>query len=599
MTFNSLYEFPSDVKAKRELLFNPCDHLTLSQEQWDLYWPYIDNAWSRSASETNAKGHRVEYYRCRQWRKETHPPPSGEDESAQMRKRQKVVRHALGCGMKILCTHIDDGEVIITRGKKCPDGHIDSLEDADKAKLPSAFVKVAAAEVKKGHKVATVAHVVSGADDPEQRAAVADAGGRWLSRQDVHNAVAKYKKPGIAAASERRRSRLEESEGHCQIASTSLSPSPSPSPTIINNMNNTSSFSTQAPQTTITTTVSIPILAKMIDYSILDPCLTDNEISMALALCAKYNVATACITPPSMSEARLSLSHTTVKLCPVIGFPHGTSTTASKLFEANEAIQSGAHEIEMVINISKARSHEWTYISDEIRQINFLLLNHHQHNQQQHQKQHHHQQQQQQQQYAPISTPTPKPIPLKVIFETDLLNPLQITHLCQICTSLNIAYAVTSTGFGYVKRVNGMYTTQGATKSILTLMRQNLLSSTSTSTSTSSTSPSSTSSAAATAVVVDNNNNNNSKNNVKSVNVNVNMVELKASGNVICLDDLIRAKAEGASRVGTSNAKKILDEARNRGITTEERLVQVSWSETWRFTSSSSSQRGGGMGGAS
>lgn len=77
--------------------------------------------------------------------------------------------------------------------------------------------------------------------------------------------------------------------------------------------------------------------------------------------------------------------------------------------------------------------------------------------------------------------------------------------------------------------------------------------------------------------------------------VNVNKVELKASGNVISLDDLIRAKAEGASRVGTSNAKQILDEARNRGITTDEKVVQVSWSETWRFISSSpssSSQRG-------
>lgn len=562
MTFNSLYEFPSDVKAKRELLFNPCDHLTLSREQWDLYWPYIDNAWSRSASETNAKGHRVEYYRCRQWRKETHPPPSEEDESAPMRKRQKIVRHALGCGMKILCTHVGDGEVIITRGKKCPDGHIDSLEDADKAKLPSAFVKVAAAEVKKGNKVATVAHVVSGADDPEQRAAVAGAGGRWLSRQDVHNAVAKYKKSSIAATSGRRRSRLDESEGHRLQATTS------PSPTINSNSNtnNTitfhtspSSFPNQAPPTTapiITTIVSLPILAKMIDYSILDPCLTDNEISMALALCAKYDVGTACITPPLMKEARLSLSHTTVKLCPVIGFPHGTGTTASKLFEANEAIQFGAHEIEMVINISKARSHEWTYITDEIRQINSLLLKHH----------HHHQQQQ----HTPSPT-TLTPIPLKVIFETDLLSPLQISQLCRICSSLNIAYAVTSTGFGYVKRVNGMYTTQGATKSILTMMRQNLSSSTSTSMSTSISASTSTSTS------TDKNNNSNI----------VNVMELKASGNVISLDDLIRAKAEGASRVGTSHARQILDEARDRGLTTEEVTVQVSWSETWRFLTSS------------
>lgn len=110
----------------------------------------------------------MEDYRRRQRRKETHPPPSIEEDWAPLRKRQKDIRHALGCGMKILCTHIGDGEVIITRGKKCSDGHIDSLEDVDKAELPSAFVKVAAAEVKKGHKVATVAHVVSGADDPEQ-----------------------------------------------------------------------------------------------------------------------------------------------------------------------------------------------------------------------------------------------------------------------------------------------------------------------------------------------------------------------------------------------------------------------------------------------
>lgn len=88
----------------------------------------------------------------------------------------------------------------------------------------------------------------------------------------------------------------------------------------------------------------------------------------------------------------------------------------------------------------------------------------------------------------------------------------------------------------------------------------------------------------------DNNNNTNGNNVMKNVNANdVNKVELKASGNVFSLDDLIRAKAEGASRVGTSNVKQILDEARNRGITTEEKVVQVSWSETWRFISSSSS----------
>lgn len=129
-------------------------------------------------------------------------------------------------------------------------------------------------------------------------------------------------------------------------------------------------------------TVSLPINAKTIDHSLLHPTMTDATIDEELKLAVKYNTATACIMPYSISLAKKILEGTSVGICPVIGFPAGNSTTTIKVFEADQACKaSGAEninkaEIDMVIDTGKALGHDWAYVADEIKQINDVVTDH-------------------------------------------------------------------------------------------------------------------------------------------------------------------------------------------------------------------------------
>ncbi|MEO6002031.1 MAG: deoxyribose-phosphate aldolase [Opitutus sp.] len=109
---------------------------------------------------------------------------------------------------------------------------------------------------------------------------------------------------------------------------------------------------------------------------------------------------------------------------------------------------------------------------------------------------------------------------LKVIFENDYLEDQQIVRLCEICTELEIAFVKTSTGYGFIKQANGDYNYRGATDHQLTLMRQH-------------SGP---------------------------------RVELKAAGGVRTLDDLLRVRALGVTRIGATATEAILREAIQRGF---------------------------------
>jgi deoxyribose-phosphate aldolase len=193
-------------------------------------------------------------------------------------------------------------------------------------------------------------------------------------------------------------------------------------------------------------TVSLPILSKMIDHSLLHPTMTDADIEDGLKVSVKYNTATACIKPYLIPLAKKYLAGTEVGICPVIGFPAGNSTTVVKVFEADEACNAigpeniGKAEIDMVINIGKALGHDWDYVKDEIRQVNDVVTKH-----------------------GAI---------LKVIFENDYLSSTEITELCHICTEIGVAFVKTSTGYGFVKQKDGSYNYKGATHEDLRLMRK-------------------------------------------------------------------------------------------------------------------------------
>ena len=169
-----------------------------------------------------------------------------------------------------------------------------------------------------------------------------------------------------------------------------------------------------------------------------------------------------------------------------------------KVYEAVEAVKEGAVEIDMVVNVGKVLSGEWTYVEDEIRAVNEAVV-------------------------------TRGGI-VKVIFETDYLGEGEIVRLCEICTRVGVAFVKTSTGYGFVKDARtGTYSYKGATVPHLKLMRERC----------------------------------------------GDQVEIKAAGGVRSLDELIRVRALGVSRVGATATVEMLEEARRRGIGEEEVEVEV------------------------
>jgi len=228
-------------------------------------------------------------------------------------------------------------------------------------------------------------------------------------------------------------------------------------------------------------------LAKMIDHSLLHPTMTDALLAAGCELARQYEVATACIKPYAISLAKSILEGSSVGVCAVIAFPHGNSTTYIKVREAAEAVEAGATEIDMVINIGKALGGDWGYVADEIRKVNQTV-----------------------QRGRAI---------LKVIFENDFLEDEQIIQLCEICSEQQVAFVKTSTGYGFVKQPNGYYAYAGATDHALRLMREH-------------SAPS---------------------------------VQVKAAGGVRTLDDLLRVRRLGVSRIGATATREILEEAKKRG----------------------------------
>jgi deoxyribose-phosphate aldolase len=97
-------------------------------------------------------------------------------------------------------------------------------------------------------------------------------------------------------------------------------------------------------------------LAKTIDHSLLRPELDDDFIADGCRLAAEYEVASVCVRPTDVRRAAELLAGTDVAVGTVIGFPHGSSTTATKVFEAREALDAGATELDMVIDIGALKS---------------------------------------------------------------------------------------------------------------------------------------------------------------------------------------------------------------------------------------------------
>ena len=182
-------------------------------------------------------------------------------------------------------------------------------------------------------------------------------------------------------------------------------------------------------------------LAKMIDHSILHPTMTDEDLKRECAIAKKYDVASVCVKPYMVKQAKELLKESNVSVGCVIGFPAGNSTIPVKVFESETACKDGAVEIDMVINIGKALQGDWDYIEEEIKAVTEVCHRN-----------------------GAID---------KVIFETDyIIKQEDIIKLCEICTNVGADYVKTSSGFGFVKGTDGKYDYTGATVPNLILMRQ-------------------------------------------------------------------------------------------------------------------------------
>lgn len=148
------------------------------------------------------------------------------------------------------------------------------------------------------------------------------------------------------------------------------------------------------------------------DHTLLLQPATWEEIKGICDDAEKYRTASICIPPCYVKRAKEYVGDE-VKICTVIGFPNGNMTTASKVFETEDALQNGADEIDMVINIGMLKAKEYDYVLEEIKAVKSACKEH----------------------------------ILKVIIETCLLTDEEKIKMCELVTESGADYIKTSTGF--------------------------------------------------------------------------------------------------------------------------------------------------------
>ena len=171
-------------------------------------------------------------------------------------------------------------------------------------------------------------------------------------------------------------------------------------------------------------------IARLIDHSLLQPQLTDAELEKGCRLARAYDVASVCLKPYAVKLAASILAGSEVLVGTTIGFPHGGHLTAVKVFESERAMDDGARELDMVVNVGKVLSREWTFVAGDISAV--------------------------------VEAAHRRGALVKVIFENSLLQDEHKEQLCRICSEVGADWVKTSTGYG----------ASGATDEDLRLMRR-------------------------------------------------------------------------------------------------------------------------------
>lgn len=161
------------------------------------------------------------------------------------------------------------------------------------------------------------------------------------------------------------------------------------------------------------TAISESELAATIDHAILKPELTRAEVDAELDVAARWGVFSVCVRPSDVAHAVARLSGSPVAVGTVIGFPHGTTSTAAKVCETRQAIEDGAAELDMVINVGWLRSGLDDEVGEDIRRV----------------------------------VQAAEGRVTKTILETSLLDEEQIVRACRLAEQAGASFVKTSTGF--------------------------------------------------------------------------------------------------------------------------------------------------------
>lgn len=157
------------------------------------------------------------------------------------------------------------------------------------------------------------------------------------------------------------------------------------------------------------------MLNKLIDHAFLNPAGTTKDIDKLIEEAKKYDFKSVCIAPSYIKYAKEQLKNSDVLICTVIGFPLGYNVTSVKVFETKIALEHGADEIDMVMNVSRFKDKQYEYVLNEIKSIKEVCGNK----------------------------------VLKVIIETALLTNEEIAKATEIVLQSGADFIKTSTGFSY------------------------------------------------------------------------------------------------------------------------------------------------------
>ena len=156
-------------------------------------------------------------------------------------------------------------------------------------------------------------------------------------------------------------------------------------------------------------------IAQMIDHSLLRPELTEEDVRKGCEIAKKYKVATVCCRPSEVVLVKELLQDSDVKTTTVVGFPHGYNKTETKVFEAKVAIEDGAVELDMVINIGKLLDGDYDYVKQDIQAV--------------------------------VEAARGNNVAVKVIFENFYLTDEQKKVACRLSEEAGVDFVKTSSGF--------------------------------------------------------------------------------------------------------------------------------------------------------